>query len=100
MKINQFTKHYVQKDNIDSVLFESGTLLPPCCLIWDTLFVKIKVLNLKSNFADQTETRKQKTAETGTRFIATASRTESGRRGPEFYLHDNKQTIFMSLQSL
>ena len=79
------------------MLFETGTLLPSCCLTWDTLFVKIKVLNLKSNFADQTETRKQKTAETGTRFIATASRTESGRRGPEFYLHDNKQTIFMSL---
>ena len=67
------------------MLFESGTLLPSCCLTWDTLFVKIKVLNLKSNFADQTETRKQKTAETGTRFIATASRTEFGRRGPEFY---------------
>ena len=79
------------------MLFESGTLLPSCCLIWHTLFVKIKVLNLKSNFADQTETRKQKTAETGKRFIVTASRTESGRRGPEFYLHDNKQTIFMSL---
>ena len=41
MKINQFTKYYVQKDNIDSVLFESGTLLPSCCLTWDTLFVKI-----------------------------------------------------------
>ena len=66
MKINQFTKYYVQKDNINSVVFESGTLLPSCCLTWDTLFVKIKVLNLKSNFADQRETRKRKTAETGT----------------------------------
>ena len=60
----------------------------------------LSTTDLKSNFADQRETRKRKTAETGTRFIATASRTESGRRGPEFYLHDNKQIIFISIVAL
>ena len=33
-------------------------------------------------------------------YIATASRREPGRRGPKFYLHDNKQIIFMSIVAL